>query len=462
MQPDEALRLSRLVRAYSSDVVAFQGLAAPMSVWFDDAGTDASDGGVPYFDTGGAWVAAGGPLCPASRRGQVAARFDEAARMARRRSCFFGVEELGELPGWPALHLGEQPSASPDEWDLTVRKSRTLREQLRRARAKGVRASVVTAEDLAPGTPLRRKVDPLLGRWLASRRIEPMAFLVMPEPYTLPEEHTYIVATARDAVVGLLSAIPAYAGHGWLVEHLVSAHGSPNGTAETLLEALHRSLLAAGNGSARVSMGLAPLAGPTGWQKIARTVTRPLFDFEGLHRFKARLRPSEWRPVWLVVPPGRSRLLALLDVLTAFAGGSLVRFALRSVVVRPRALLWLLAIGLVPWTGLLVWLDVTHEQGVAGYSQGALAGWIAFDIVLAAALFRTALRPAYAALVALIVAALGDGALSVAHLRDVGVGPTLPDGALRIAASIAPFIGATTLLWVTLQKARWLSRGAAR
>jgi phosphatidylglycerol lysyltransferase len=290
-----------------------------------------------------------------------------------------------------------------------------------------------------------------------------MAFLVRADPYTRPEEHTYVVATAGDAVVGLLSAIPAYAGQGWLVEHLVCALGSPNGTAETLLDALHRSLIDAGQGEARVSLGLAPLVGPkTGWQKVARTLTRPLFDFEGLQRFKARLRPAEWRPVWLLVPPGSSRLLALLDVLTAFAGGSLVRFALRSVFVRPRALLWLLAIGLVPWTGLLVWLDVTHEQGVAGYSQPALAAWIAFDVVLAAALFRTALRPAYWALVALVLAALGDGALSLVHLRNVGVGPTLPDEALRIAAALAPFIGATTLLWITLQKARWLSRSAAR
>jgi phosphatidylglycerol lysyltransferase len=270
------------------------------------------------------------------------------------------------------------------------------------------------------------------------------------------------VATRGDAVVGLLSAIPAYAGRGWLVEHLVCSRLSPNGTAETLLDTLHASLVAAGKGDDRVSLGLAPLAGPkTAWQTAARALTRPLFDFEGLERFKTRLRPSEWRPIWFVVPARSSRVVAVVDTLSAFAGGSLLRFAARSLFLHARGLLWLLAVGLVPWTALLVWLDLTHKQGVAGYSQAALAAWIAFDILLAAALFRTALRPAYTSLVLLILAALADGTLSVLHLHDVGVGPTLAESMLRVAAALAPFIGATTLLFITAQKTRELTRSGA-
>jgi phosphatidylglycerol lysyltransferase len=463
MQASDAIRLSTLVGAHGSDAVAFQGLSASMNVWFDDDGADASGGAVAYFDTGHAWVAAGGPIAPRPSRSGLARRFVEAARVARRRPCFFAIEELSPFDGFSALHIGTQPLASPEEWLVAVRSARTLKEQLRRARAKGVRATVTSAGELAMGTPLRAEVDGLLARWLASRRIEPMAFLVMADPYRFPEHHTYVVASSGDRVVGLLSAVPAYAGKGWLVEHLVCGRGSPNGTAETLLDALYRALLASGSGDARVTLGLAPLAGPnTVWQRLARAIARPLFDFEGLERFKARLRPSEWRDVWLVVPERSTRLVALVDALTAFAGGSLVRFAVRSLFLRPRALLWLLAVGLVPWTGLLVWLDVTHEQGVAGYSQQALAAWIAFDVVLAAALFRTALRPSYRALVGLIVAAVADGTLSLIHLDDVGLGPTRPDSILRLAAALAPFIGASTLLFITVQKARELARSGVR
>jgi phosphatidylglycerol lysyltransferase len=457
-------RFLRLVRAQGADAVAFQGLAASMQIWFDDA--DAEGGAaVAYFDTGRAWVAAGGPVSTPAQRGEIARRFVEAGRRADRRVAFFGVEGLNGFGGWQRLHLGEQPSASPNEWLAAVKGSRTLKEQLRRARAKGVHADPTPATALAPTTPLRLRVDRLLARWLASRRIEPMSFLVLTDPYVLREAHTYVVADHDGRVVGLLSAVPAYGDHGWLVEHLVCARDSPNGTAETLLDALHRSLIAQGRGDDRVSLGLAPLSSPTGgttagsaWQKLARAFARPLFDFEGLHRFKARLRPSEWRSVWLVVPHGASLFIALVDALTAFAGGSLVRFAARSLLVRPRGLLWLLAVGLVPWTALLLWLDVTNAEGVAGYSRGALAWWIAFDVVLATGLFRAALRPSYRVLVTLIVAALADSFLSSLHLHAVGFGPAPADSVLRVAAVIAPAVGATTLFFITFQRAREIAR----
>ncbi len=448
-----APRLLALVRAHASDAVAFQGLAASMKVWFD------TQGAVAYFDTGGAWVAAGGPVSPPDARGEIARRFVDAARQAGRRALFFAVEDLAGFAGWTTLHVGEQPSTSPEEWAVAVGHARTLREQLRRARAKGVRATRTPASDLLETSPMRPRVDALLARWVASRRIEPMAFLVTPDPYRFPEEHAYVVATRGDAVVGLLSAVPAYGGGGWLVEHLVCARDSPNGTAETLLDALYRSLLEGARGGDRVTLGLAPLSGdPATWQRVARALARPLFDFDGLRRFKARLRPSGWCAVWLVAPAGESRVVAIVDSLTAFAGGSIPRFAARSLLLHARGFLWLLAVGLVPWILLLSWLDLTGRAGDLGYSAHALAGWIAFDVLLAVGLFRTALRPAYEGLVALIVAALGDAVLSSFHVAAIGLGPTHVDSAVRIGAAIPPWIGAGVLSLITVEHARERAR----
>jgi phosphatidylglycerol lysyltransferase len=451
-------RFVALVRKYGVDAVAFQGVASAMSLWLDPERDEAA---VAYFDTSKAWIAAGGPVCPREDRHAVASRFVDAARRAGRRVSFFGVEERGELASWPHLHLGEQPSMRPSEWQNAVRASRTLKEQLRRARAKGVVATVTLSSELAPGTDLRREVDVLLAKWLTSRRIEPMSFLVMADPYAVPEAHAYVVARRAGAVVGLLSAVPAYGEEGWLVEHLVSAKGAPNGTAETLLDAFHKSREETSYPDPRISLGLAPLSGTeTVWQTIARTLMRPLFDFEGLYQFKARLHPSEWRSVWLVVPEGSSVVLALFDALTAFAGGSLARFALRSLLLRPRGLLWLLAVGLVPWTFLLVWLDLWHEEGVAGYTRAALMGWIAFDIVLGVGLFRAALRPGYPLLVTLLSAATLDAVLSLVHVHAIGLGPTEGDWLLRFAAAVAPAIGATTLLTILMQRARQAARSS--
>lgn len=449
----------RLVREHAVDAVAFQGLARSMRVWLDAPGAEPASAAVAYFDTGRAWVAAGGPVAPPGDRAGVASRFVDAARRAGRRAAFFGVEELSGLEGWPALHLGMEPSASPGDWAATVRRTRGLREQLRRARAKGVRAKVTPGVELAPGAPLRAAVDALVARWLLSRRIEPMGFLVTVDPFTLPDEHRYVVALRGDEVVGLLSAVPAYAGRGWLVEHLLSLHDSPNGTAETLLEALHRSLLADGRGDDRVSLGLSPLSGqPRPWQRLARSATRPLFDFEGLHRFKARLHPTEWRAVWLLTPPGTCRLVALADTLAAFAGGAPVRFALRSLLLHPRGLLWLLAVASTPWIALLVGLGAAPRFGLAGYTSTALAVWVAFDCLVAAMLFRIALRPSLRAVVLLAGALSVDVTLSALHLATVGLGQTWEQSILRLATVLLPAVGVAALGGIA---ASW-TRGARR
>jgi hypothetical protein len=421
-----------------------------MHVWLDAPGAGPPLA-VAYFDTGRAWVAAGGPVAPVGSRIDAANRFLDAARKARRRVVFFGVEDLTGLQEWPALYLGMQPSSSPTDWARTVRRSRSLREQLRRARAKGVRAQVTTTVELAPELPLRAAVDDLVARWLRSRRIEPMGFLVTADPFTVPEAHRYVVARRGDAVVGLLSAVPAYSGRGWLVEHILSLQDSPNGTAETLLEALHRSLLADGRDGDRVSLGLAPLSGePRLWQRVVRSAVRPLFDFEGLHRFKSRLHPTEWRAVWLVTAPRTSRLVALADVLVAFAGGAPVRFAVRSLFLRQRGLLWLLAVGVTPWIALLAGLVATHRSDIAGYTSTSLLLSVAFDLVVAAALFRVALRPSLRTILAMLAVACADTVVAASHLAAVGPGAALGPMAVRLAAVVIPAVGLVALAGIAV------------
>ena len=79
-----------------------------------------------------------------------------------------------------------------------------------------------------------------------------------------------------------------------------------------------------------LTLGLAPLAGDVArWLRFARWAGGPFYDFEGLRRFKAKLKPHVWEPVYLCTVSG-SRLVALRDSLRAFAGGSLVGFATRT------------------------------------------------------------------------------------------------------------------------------------
>ena len=109
------------VLRYGRDTVAFQGLGSGFRHWFD-ADTDAC---VAYVDTGGTWVAAGGPLCALAQRARAAERFAAAARATGRSACFFGVEHPAELGGdFAAALLGEQAEIDPARWAQTLARHR--------------------------------------------------------------------------------------------------------------------------------------------------------------------------------------------------------------------------------------------------------------------------------------------------------------------------------------------------
>jgi lysylphosphatidylglycerol synthetase-like protein (DUF2156 family) len=453
VSPEGAVSYLELVRAYGVDAVAFQGLGPGMSVWFADPENPGA-GAVAYFDTGGAWVAAGGPVAPRGASADVAARFVTAARGAGRRAAFFGVEATAAFPGWPRLPIGIQASASPEEWPLAVGRARSLREQLRRSRAKGVKATLSAFTELATGAPLRAEVDALMEEWTLSRRIEPMGFLAPTDPFVLPEEHRYVVARRAGRVVGLLSAVPAYASQGWLVEHLICARGAPNGTGESMLDALYRSLTAEGRGQDRVSLGLSPLAGAGAgdahpWQRMVRFVARPLFDFDGLQGFKSRLRPTEWREVWLVAPPRRSRVVALFDSLAAFARGHIGLFAMRSILLHPEGLLWSLSMLVAAWAAVLFGLIVSRRADLVGCSDLELLARLLFRAFEACALLLVARRPSSVKILLLLAVAATDGLLA-------SLVP--PDALFHIARIARVVISTASLLTLLLVMRHWRGR----
>jgi len=324
---DERHRALVILRGHAWTTVSFQLLEADFRYWFD--GDDAF---VAYVDTGAAWVVGGAPVASAARIVEVAARFAAAARAARRRVSFFGCEDrFVRASGMPALHIGEQPVWSAGAWDGIVGATASLRYQLRRARSKGVTVRRVGAAELAD-PELRDAITALARRWLATRKIAPMGFLVQLELLTFASERVLLVAERDGEVAGFLSAVPVYARRRLFIEDVLRAPGAPNGTTELLIDAAMRA--AVERGDETVTLGLAPLAGAVAPPlRFARAVSTPLYDFRGLHAFKAKLRPTGWEPVYLAAPA--RPYVALGDGLTAFAGGSLVRFGLRTLAQRP-------------------------------------------------------------------------------------------------------------------------------
>ena len=371
-------RVLALLKRYGWNATSFQILESGFRYWFD--GDDACVG---YVDTGSAWVAAGAPICAGERSAEVMAKFVAAANEAGRRVSCFGTEErFHELSGWPALRVGDQPTWQPATWTAALAGSSSLREQLRRSRAKGVRVRACEPAELEAGQPLRAALDGLIQRWLASRTIAPMGFLVQVQPFTFPTERRYFVAEQAGAVVGFLGVVPIFARRGWFFEDFLRDPAAPNGTIELLVDAGMRA--AAAEQIDYVTLGLVPLAGEVApWLRVARRAGNALYDFEGLRAFKAKLKPERWDPIFLGYPPGGSGIVAIVDTLRAFARGGLFQFGVRTLLRGPAVVMRVLAVLLVIWT-LLLALPVSARWFPSPAWQ---YGWVGFDVVVATALF---------------------------------------------------------------------------
>jgi phosphatidylglycerol lysyltransferase len=415
--PDDRSRALEILRAHGDDVTSFQLLAPGYRYFFE------GDGFVAYVETGGAWVAGGGPVSHRARRAALARSFVGAAAARRKRASFFAVgDAFCEEAGLPHVRVGEQPWWDPARWDEVVASHASLRYQIRRAVTKGVAVRRVSAQEMtSTDSNARLAIESLARAWLDARPLAPMGFLVELAPFDFPEERLYLVAELDGVVVGFLAAAPIFARRGWLVENLLRAHDAPNGTAELLVDRAMR--IAAESGSTMLTLGLAPLAGPLPRRlRMARALSTPLYDFRGLHAFKSKLRPHGWEAIHVAAPPGSSPWLALVDGLTAFARGSMIRFGLATIARGPIAVLWALTLLLTVWTPALA-LAPTRRFFPSPIVHHA---WVAFDLALIAALMllcrrhRTWLAIGVAVTVTLdaVVTAVEAMAFNVRHARS--------------------------------------------
>src|SRR4051812_38067133 len=143
-------RALRLVLRHGFEATALQTLESGYHYFFfaDEAGAEAF---VAYVDTGGAWVSAGAPIGAEAARAPAVDAFLARARQERKRVCFFGCEEsLTGASGAAlcAIRIGEQPVWDPRAWPEVLKRQRSLREQLRRARAKGVQVRELSNAEL--------------------------------------------------------------------------------------------------------------------------------------------------------------------------------------------------------------------------------------------------------------------------------------------------------------------------
>jgi phosphatidylglycerol lysyltransferase len=330
-----------LVNRYGHEAMACQILNPGMVHWHSPDG----EATLGYIAAAGYRVVAGGPVCDPARLPEIVARFAAETRQARQRVCYFGVGStfLRALSISPATRmlLGAQPVWHPANWASMLAANRSVRSQVRRLKPRLV-------VEVWEATRARTSVELARCRreWLATRNLPPMRFVVETDVFERLEGRRVYVAEQAGCAVAFLVAVPVPSRNGWLIDQMIRGAQAPNGTMEVLIDSAMGDIAA--SGAEWVSLGLSPLskranlhdADQPAWLQLTlrmiRFLGRPLYNFDGLDAFKARLRPDSWEPLYAVDPQGID-LRTLYAIAAAFGGAApalvigrgLLRIALR-------------------------------------------------------------------------------------------------------------------------------------
>jgi phosphatidylglycerol lysyltransferase len=423
-----------LVREHGCASSSFQILVSDVRHFTHEHGC------VGYRAIGDAWVALGGPVAAPEREDEVARAFVAEAQRRHKRARLFGVEGgTCASSAFARTYVGEQPIYDPQVWPDCIAKR--VRAQLRRDRARALVdvREVPALELLRSDSAVRVEIERVLHHWTRARAMARMTFMVELAPFARAEQRRYFVAEQGGSVVAVLIAMPVFARRGWFIETMLRSPDAPTGAMEMTLDAAMRAF--ATEGVRHVTLGLCPLSGATDRTSVLlRRYTCRFYNFDGLRKFKEKLGPVRWEPVYLAYPAGDAQLFALYDASRAFLPRGVLRFGLDTIAQQTRPVAALLAV-------LLAVLTVTHAF-VAGHAATAVLGLQGGLSVLLAAYARRAGRP-------LALAATGLASLTAAaHVADALLQHPAPDFSSALALlELAVVASASALAWGAAKRA---------
>lgn len=328
MNPDVP-KARQLVLAHGWNSTSFQIVNPGIKRWFSEDG----DAVVGYVSARRMRIVVGAPVCEKERLAAVSKAFEQDAEQDGYTACYFGAE--ARLEGAVASDgrhseflIGAQPVWHPRDWDQIVATHRTLRSQVNRARNKGVTVEEWTVEQAANNAQL----EELLAVWLESKGLPPLHFMVETDTLARLEHRRIFVAKADEEIVGFVILSPVPNRNGWLFEQFPHRPGAANGTVELMIDTAMRTLAA--DGAEYVTLGISPLStraalpeeSPPLWLRMMlvwfRKHGRRFYNFDGLDAFKAKLRPTEWEPVYVLVNEPKVRVRTLFAIADAFSGNA--------------------------------------------------------------------------------------------------------------------------------------------
>jgi phosphatidylglycerol lysyltransferase len=300
-------RARDLVMKYGWNTTCFQIVNPGIEYWFGADGESV----VGYVSSGGVRVVAGAPVCSEEMLPSVTAAFENDATAKGLGVVYFGAEArlesvLRNDPRHSHVLLGAQPVWHPTEWKDVVARHSSIRAQINRARNKGVVVTEWPIEKAHDNPELRD----CLRVWLESKGLPALHFVIEPETLTRLENRRIFVAEAKGNVVAFLVLSPIPERSGWLTEQFPHRPGAPNGSVELMMDASFRTI--AEENCEYITLGLSPLSKRAkiepfdnplwlrfllGWM---RKHGRRFYNFDGLDRFKSKLMPEYWEPVFAI------------------------------------------------------------------------------------------------------------------------------------------------------------------
>jgi phosphatidylglycerol lysyltransferase len=300
-------RARDLVMRYGWNTTCFQIVNPGIEYWFGQDGRSV----VGYVSSGKVRVVAGAPVCRGEELEQVAAKFENDAEANGETVCYFGAEaRLESVYHGSNDHafvlLGAQPVWHPAKWTSIVSSQSSIRAQLNRARNKGVVIREWPIEKATNNSELRE----CLSDWFTLKGLPPLHFVIEPETLGRLENRRVFVATQDEKVQAFLVLSPIPERRGWLTEQFPHRPSAPNGTVELMMSEAISKL--AEERFEYVTLGLSPLSKRAtiepfdnplwlrfllGWM---RRHGQRFYNFDGLDRFKSKLCPEYWEPIFAI------------------------------------------------------------------------------------------------------------------------------------------------------------------
>jgi phosphatidylglycerol lysyltransferase len=274
-------------------------------------------GAIVYTEIGNVRLVPGDPLTDSEYAGEMAKRFVAAAKRQRKIAAFvpatsrFASDAVGL--GLTAIKIGSAPYFNLRTWSPRGDRAKKMRAALNQARRVGI--SIRTVESI--DDEFRHETALLCQRWLKTRRSgTAFGWLLALDPFRYADRKMYFEARNENgSLVGILVASPIPVRNGWYLEDVLRQPDAPKGTADLLVvEALKR---LAETGASIATLGTCPLANdgpdevPMGDHRLIERALRvaasrlnPIYNFEGLRRFKSKFVPSWWESEYVLLPRG--------------------------------------------------------------------------------------------------------------------------------------------------------------